>query len=66
MKDGVYKLTKDSKLPFNIQFNAGQEIEIVLGVVYIGGHLLQPEMQMTIFNWLSQNSDILKNVTKNW
>jgi hypothetical protein len=66
MKDGVYHLTKTSKLPFNINFEAGQEIEIVNGVICIAGCLLPPEMQSGVYNWLSQNQTILKNVTKNW
>jgi len=66
MKNGVYQLTQACELPFGIKFNAGQEIEIVTNVVYVGGFPLQPEMQAPILNWLKNNETKLKNVTRNW
>ena len=43
----VLRLLKDTTLQNGVKFPAGQEIEVVMDVVYVGGYPLPPN---TIFN----------------
>jgi hypothetical protein len=62
----VIQLLKETKLPNGLSFSAGQEIEIVMDVVYMGGYPLPPNMQMNMLNWINNNPTLFKDVTRNW
>jgi hypothetical protein len=62
----VYQLKKEAKLQNGVEFPAGQEIEIVMDVVYIGGYPLPFEMQQSVYNWVTQNEALFTDVTKKW
>ena len=62
----VLKLLKESKLNNGVSFPVGQELEIVMDVVYIGGYPLPPNMQSTTLNWITENPTLFSDVTKNW
>lgn len=62
----VYQLLKESKLQNGVEFPSGQEIEIVMDVVYINGFPLPPNMQATTYNWITSNPSLFKDVTRNW
>tara|TARA_R110000851_G_scaffold326220_1_gene494679 strand:- start:767 stop:967 length:201 start_codon:yes stop_codon:yes gene_type:complete len=66
MKDGVYKLKKDSKVANGIEFKKGNEFEIVGGVLYMGGFPIPFNMQQTIISWMGINSHLLINDTRNY
>lgn len=62
----VLKLLKETKLQNGVKFDAGQEIEIVMDVVYVGGYPLPPNMQALTLNWINENPTLFKDVTRNW
>ena len=62
----VYKLLKETTLKNGVTFPAGQEFEIVMDVVYIGGHLLATNMQAMVLNWIKANPALFKDTTKKW
>ena len=62
----VYRVKKDSTLPNGIIFKAGQEIEVVMDVIYIGGYPIPPYTQGTVYQWIESNPQLLDNVTRNF
>ncbi len=66
LQDGVYQLKQTSKLQNGVEFPSGQEIEVVMGVIYIGGFPLPPNMQATMYNWMESNPNLFNDTTKNW
>jgi hypothetical protein len=62
----VYKLTKNVEVARDMPLQAGQEIEVVMDVVYINGFPLQPELQPLFLQFVLQNQNILEDVTKKW
>jgi hypothetical protein len=66
IENKVLKLLKDSTLQNGVKFSVGQEIEVVMDVVYIGGYPLPPNMQAITLNWIKENPSIFKDVTINW
>lgn len=66
IKNKVYKLKKATEVAKNMPLPAGQEIEIVMDVVYINGHMVPPDMQELFYGWLLKNPDLFDNVTKIW
>jgi hypothetical protein len=66
MINRVFRLKKATKLPNGVVFNGGQEIEIVLDVVYVNGFPIPFEMQATMIKWIKENPMLFDDVTKNW
>jgi hypothetical protein len=66
IKNKVYKLKKATEVAKNMPLPAGQEIEIVMDVVYINGNMVPPNMQDMFYNWVTKNPDLFDNVTKLW
>jgi len=66
IKNIVYKLKRDVEVSKGVHLQAGQEIEIVMGVIYINGNMLVTEMQEFFYNWVQSNLDLFDDVTKNW
>lgn len=62
----VFKLTKNVEVARNMSLQAGQEIEVVMDVVYINGFPLQPELQPLFLRFVNENQSILEDVTKKW
>lgn len=62
----VYKLTKNVEVARNMPLQSGQEIEVVMDVVYINGFPLQPELQPLFLRFVNENQSILEDVTKKW
>jgi hypothetical protein len=50
----------------NMPLPAGQEIEIVMDVVYINGNMVPPQMQSMFYIWIVNNPTLFDDVTKNW
>lgn len=66
IQNKVVKLIKEAKLPNGLAFPAGQEIEIVTDVVYMGGYPLPPNIQPTMLNWINANPTLFNDVTRKW
>ena len=66
MENKVLTLLKETTLKNGVKFPAGQEIEIVMDVVYVGGYPLPPNMQALTIHWITQNPTLFKDVTKKW
>ncbi len=62
----VYKLTKNVEVARNMPLQAGQEIEVVMDVVYMNGYPLTPELQPLFLRFVNENQNILEDVTKKW
>jgi len=66
IQNGVFRLTKDSSPMEGINFKAGQEIELIAGVIYIGGFPLQTNFQVVIKKWIDANPTLFENDTRNF
>lgn len=66
IQNKVYKLLKDSRLQTGVELKAGQELEIVMDVVYMGGFPLPQEHQHTFYKWITENPNLFKDDTRNW
>jgi hypothetical protein len=62
----VYKLKQATDVAKNMPLPAGQEIEIVMDVVYINGNMVPPQMQSMFYIWIVNNPTLFDDVTKNW
>jgi hypothetical protein len=62
----VVKVLKATKLPFNVELPANQELEIVRDVVYMNGFPLPWEMQATILKWIIDNPKAFADDTRKW
>lgn len=62
----VYRLKKTTEVAKDMPLQAGQEIEIVMDVVYINGNMVPPAMQELFYNWLTGNPTLFDDVTKKW
>ena len=62
----VLRLLKDTTLQNGVKFPAGQEIEVVMDVVYVGGYPLPPNMQALTMHWIKENPSLFQDVTKKW
>jgi len=66
IQNKVLRLEKEATLKNGVKLPAGQEIEIVMDVVYMGGYPLPPNMQGLMLNWVISNPTLFKETTKNW
>lgn len=66
IQNKVYKLLKDSRLPTGVELKAGQEIEIVTDVVYMGGYPLPAAHQATFLKWIVENPKLFRDETRTW
>jgi hypothetical protein len=66
IQNGVFRLKKDSVVMDGMEFKAGQEIELIAGVVYMGGFPLQLNFQSLIKKWMDSNRTLFENDTRNF
>lgn len=62
----VFKLKKESTLKNGVKFPVGQEIEVVMDVVYISGYPLPKNMQSITLSWIVENPHLFDDITRNW
>jgi hypothetical protein len=62
----VYRLKKNVVLGNGIELKAGQELEMVMGVVYMGGYPIPKEMQQLFINFINNYKDFLTDDTRTW
>lgn len=66
MNNGVFRLKNDATLTHGIEFKKGQEIELIAGVIYMGGFPLQTNLQGVVKNWMDNNQNLFENDTRNF
>jgi len=62
----VFRLKQPCEVTKGITLPSGQEIEIVMNVVYINGYPLPPNLQPTFMAWLKNNPNLFKDDTRQW
>ena len=66
IKQKVYKLKEAAEVGKDMPLPKGQEIEIVMDVVYVNGNMVPPAMQALFYSWLTKNPHLFEDVTRNW
>jgi len=66
IKNKVFKLLKKTTLQNGVTLAEGQEIEVVMDVVYMQGFPIPPNMQALVLNWIKTNPNLFADVTRNW
>lgn len=62
----VYRLKDDAEVGKDMPLKKGQEIEIVMDVVYINGNMVPPTMQEMFYNWVTKNPNLFEDDTRQW
>jgi hypothetical protein len=66
MNGQVYRLKKDAEVTKGLSLKAGQELEIVMNVVYMGGFPIPPDMQTLFLNFIKNNKELFVDDTRTW
>lgn len=66
IQNRVLKLKKDALVGKDMPLQAGQEIEIVMDVVYINGFMVPPALQSIFYVWIINNPDLFSDDTRQW
>jgi hypothetical protein len=66
IKNKVYRLKQATEVAKGMPLPAGQEIEVVMNVVYVNGHMVPPVHQPLFLNWLSKNPSLFEDDTRTW
>jgi len=66
LKNGVYKLLKSAEVGQGMPLPAGQEIEILNGVVYVNGFMVDTRLQEVFYNFVLNNQNLFKDDTRTW
>lgn len=62
----VYRLKEAVEVAKDMPLQAGQEVEIVMDVVYINGYPVPPAMQKLFLDYVTNNVSKFDDVTKKW
>lgn len=60
----VLRLKQEATLPNGLKFPTGTEFEIVMDVVYMRGFPLPPDIQTTMYSWLTTNPNLFIDDTR--
>jgi len=66
IKNRVYRLKQAAEVAKDMSLPAGQEIEIVMNVVYVNGNMVPPSFQKLFMDWLENNPSLFEDDTRNW
>jgi hypothetical protein len=66
IQNKVYRLKEAVEVAKNMPLPAGQEVEIVMDVVYVNGHPVPPTMQKLFLDYVTNNESKFDDVTKKW
>ena len=66
MNGTVYRLKQDVTVAKGMDLKAGQELEMVMGVVYMGGFPLPFDMQPLFMNFINNNKNLFIDDTRTW
>lgn len=65
IKNKIYRVKKESVVPkINLTLKQGQELEVVMDVVYMGGFMVQTGLQGAILEWIIANPASLTEITR--
>lgn len=62
----VVRLKKAAEVAPDMPLPEGQELEIVMDVVYVNGNMVPPTMQELFYGWIKFNPTLFDDVTKQW
>jgi hypothetical protein len=62
----VYRAKKEIELLERMVIKSGQELEIVMDVVYVNGNMVPPNLQNLFYSYIVNNPTSFDDVTKNW
>jgi hypothetical protein len=66
LKNGVYRLLQNAEVGKDMPLPAGQEIEIINGVVYVNGFMVDTRLQSIFYNFILNNQNLFKDDTRAW
>lgn len=66
IKNRVYRLKQDVEVAKGMPLPSGQEIEIVMDVVYVNGHIVPPQFQELFLDFVKNNPNLFKDDTREW
>ena len=66
LKNGVYRLLQNAEVGKDMPLPAGQEIEIINGVVYVNGFMVDTRLQSVFYNFILNNQNLFKDDTRAW
>ena len=66
IKSRVFRLKNDAEVAKDMPLKTGQEVEVVLDVVYINGNMVPPAYQSIFLKWVNDNPTLFDDITKNW
>ena len=66
IKNKVYKLNKDVEVGKDMPLKKGQELEVVMDVVYINGHMVPPAFQKLFMDFIMKNPALFTGDTREW
>jgi hypothetical protein len=66
IKNEVYRLKEAAMVAKDMPLPAGQELEIVMDVVYVNGNMVPPDLQSLFYFWITKNPTLFDITTKNW
>lgn len=66
IKNEVYRLKEAAMVAKDMPLPAGQELEIVMDVVYVNGNMVPPDLQPLFYFWITKNPTLFDITTKNW
>jgi hypothetical protein len=66
IQNKVYRLKEAVEVAKDMPLPAGQEVEIVMDVVYVNGYPVPPAMQKLFLDYVTNNESKFDDVTKKW
>lgn len=66
IQNEVYRLKEAAMVAKDMPLPAGQEVEIVMDVVYVNGNMVPPDLQSLFYTWVTKNPTLFDITTKNW
>ncbi len=66
IKNKVYRAKEQLNLGKDMTLPAGQEIEVVMDVVYVNGNMVPPVFQELFLNFIKNNPTLFIDDTRTW
>jgi hypothetical protein len=62
----VYRLKQDVEVGKDMPLKKGQELEVVMDVVYVNGHMVPPNFQKLFLDFIIKNPTLFDDDTREW
>ena len=66
IKSKVFRLKEAKEVMQGASLPKGQEIEIVMDVVYVNGNMVPPSMQPIFYEFVTKNPSFFEDDTRDW